>query len=174
MLQILRSQVNNISDFDGQVKKAISALHAHSFTVGVPRPHIHPLIEACLRRVAKPGKPDEYVPDYEIINDPPAGPEPGTMSLEEKKNHLVGQVRMAEQAIRDKLISPRKIRLLQIEKKRVLDSMSQDEKDRMFLRLLDEVAVVFDELSQKAARAEADIDDLTEDNIDSYQIPNFG
>jgi len=65
------SQIKDEIEFDLAVKKHIARLKAHNFQVNKPRPTADGMIEMCIKRVVAKGKPDDYIADYEIIDDTP-------------------------------------------------------------------------------------------------------
>lgn len=78
-MQIPLSQVRATGlDFDAAVQAFVQAKRDHRFTIDEPAPvAAHPLVEAVVRRLpaTAPGQPDDFVADYEIIDDTPLSPE---------------------------------------------------------------------------------------------------
>lgn len=81
-MQIALSQAG--PDFADRVERHRQARIAHQATIDVPAPVDDPLVEACIRRVRKDDGPDEFVADYQIVDDTP--------SLAERKVKLMGVV----------------------------------------------------------------------------------
>lgn len=76
-VQIPKSQVPD--DFADRVEAFRQALLRHRTTRGVAVPTAHHLIEQCVRRVQYPikdKKPDDFVADFEIVDDTPKTEEP--------------------------------------------------------------------------------------------------
>lgn len=71
-MKVYTSQLKGI-DLPSAVQRQIEALCGHRSTVGVAAPvPEHAIVEQCIRRVQYPieaGKPDEFVADYEIVDD---------------------------------------------------------------------------------------------------------
>lgn len=157
--------------FENAVQDYINTLHAFNMVVGKPRPTaVHPLVEKAVKRVQTQGQPDKYVADYVVVDDRPPP------SLEEKKHKLVSELRFAENAVMEKVLPARKIRLAHI---KYNDALSLDESVRTAEHEKDIALVVTmhgvrEQNALKAAQAEADIEDLTEQTIDSWQPPDFG
>lgn len=171
----------NLSAIGGQeevfadaVGKHIAKLHAFAKTTGQPRPTASPLIEMAVTREQTEGKPDTYRPDYKIIDDTPPPPPP--LNLEDRKSQVHMRLSMAESVAKDKILPPRKKRLLsvlydQAIMKKEEDRTVEDNENISNFLFINKMWV---DIGIIAAKAEAAIDDLTEDNIDSWQPPDFG
>lgn len=105
-VRLLKSQVPG--DFAAVVEAHRQALLAHRATVGEPAPVADPLVERCIRRVAEEGGPDDFVADYEIVDDTPSPAE----QLRHRKGSLMTEVARAERARLDAISPPGKARLL--------------------------------------------------------------
>jgi hypothetical protein len=176
--------------FATAVEKYIAALNAHRKTKGVAVPMAaHPLVEHAVRRIQYPVKhrrPDDFVADFEIVDDvdlPSPSPkmpelvthEPPPPSLQDKKQILFRQLRSAEFAASEKVHPPHKLRLLAA---KCLEAKEVPEEHRTadhasVLKLQADVKAKVTAIHMKGAYAEAEIDDLTEENIDQYKLPNF-
>lgn len=95
-IKLLKSLVDRIPDFEGQVEAYRQALLAHRMTVDEPRPLAGHVIESCVRRVVVSDQPDDFVLDYEIEDDTPPPPVPPT--LEQRKAVLFDAVTQMEQS----------------------------------------------------------------------------
>jgi hypothetical protein len=99
--RILKSRVAALGyDFASEVEKYIAALEAHRFS-GNAAPTSYPDVEAAVARKQYPiadQKPDDFVADYEIVNDDPPPP-----SLAERKAAAIAALRQEEVAEIDKL-----------------------------------------------------------------------
>ena len=173
-LEIHTSQFWNGTDqilFENAVQDYIHTLHAFNMVVGKPRPTaVHPLIEKAVKRIQTQGQPDKYVADFVVIDDTPPPP-----SLEEKKNKLLSDLRFAENAAMEKILPARKIRLAHI---KYNDALSLDETVRTAehqkdIELITTVQGFRNQYALIAAQAEAVIEDLTEQTVDSWQLPEF-
>lgn len=73
MITILQTQAGVDADtFAARVEAFRQAKLAHRFTVNVPAPTEHPLVEACVQRVPQgPDKPDEFVTEYHFVDNTP-------------------------------------------------------------------------------------------------------
>src|SRR5712675_1762141 len=171
--EIHTSQFWNGADqnaFDNAVKNYIDTLHSFNMIVGKPRPTAHPLVERAIKRVQTQGQPDKYVADYVVVDDRPPPP-----SLEEKKNKLLSDLRFAENAAMEKILPARKIRLAHI---KYNDALSLDETVRTAehqkdIELITTVQGFRNQYALIAAQTEAAIEDLTEQTVDSWQLPEF-
>jgi len=169
--KVLLSQLSDRTAFEDAVRRHIQALHEFNLTKGKPRPTAHQLVESSIQRVQTPGKPDTYVPDYEIVDDIVTNSVP----LEDKKFLLICKLREVENAAINKIVPQRKMRLRAV---MYNEAMSTPE-DQRTAEQNDYIAqVISDDAKIKgfakiAAMAEAAIDDLTEDTVDSWQPPTF-
>ena len=172
-MQVYKSQLQDVEAFKKAVAKHIADMTAHTKTKGVPAPQApHSLIENSVKRVAVKGRPDSFVPDYEIIDDSP----PETkLSLEDRKMLLVGRLRTAELAALNKLIPERKRRLFsfQVNAARLKPEDQRTEDDKALLAKQDEIEAMYKQFQYKSAEAEAAIEDLTEATIDKWQLPQL-
>lgn len=169
-LKLLRSQVPE--GFEADVETYRQALLAHRFTVDVPAPQArNHLIEAAVARVQyviEDKKPDDFVLDYTIEDDPP-------VPFEDKKNTALNEVLMAERALRNKIMPVGKARLHGIKANDILMAQQKQEavtaEDENFLKDHKERLARLDELNRDVAQALSDVEDLTELTIDGWQLP---
>ncbi len=176
-LTLLRSQVPE--KFEENVEAYRQALLAHRFTVGVPAPiPASALVERAVKRVQYPvkqKKADDFVIDYVIEEDP-------LPSFQERKDTIFNDVLVAEAAMRKSLLPPPgKMRLQQIKindvlvaKHRAAQGKAPDPtspEDEKLLNDQKELAVRLDELNRDVAQALSDVEDLTEQTIDGWQMP---
>lgn len=102
-------------DFDAKVAEFIAAKKAHALTVGEAAPSApHHWIEQAVRRVSVDGAADDFVADYELIDDTPPPP-----TLEQKKHQLVISVAQASAEAVNALIPRLKGRLWSMEHHRI-------------------------------------------------------
>lgn len=185
--QVLLSQINNREEFEAAVSTHVSALQAFNKSKDKPRPVAHPLVEMCVRRVTYPAitkRPDEYVADYELMDDmikaeeigePEGLVPPPSMTLNEQKMILTQQLRMAEAAAKDAFYPQRKMRLAHLIAQMALETpqdkrtQEQNEAVAAWLNILEGYRAI----EIKSAQAEGDIDDLTSDTVGNWLPPTF-
>lgn len=172
--EVKLSQFASKAVFENTVTIHAARMNAFGAEVGKPRPVAHPLVEASLRRIVTPGKPDEYVPDYIISEDRSPEAQP-TMTLEEKKQALVDKLADVENAARNKIIPRRKLRL---KSGKYNLAMRVKEEDRTPEQIKDigiimDARDAWDKISMAGAEIEAEIDDLTEDTIGNWVMPSL-
>lgn len=176
--EVKLSQLSSREEFEAAVANHIEALKAARKENGKPRPTAHPLVEQCIKRVAYPvisRRPDDFIADYVIIDDMPVEAEAPAPTLEQKKSERVYLVRMAELAAKERLFPQRKFRLLQLD---YSDAVKVPEADRTkkqqdAIADFERVIAGFAAIERVGATDEAAIEDLTEDTIDSWQVPTF-
>jgi hypothetical protein len=97
-LTLLKSQIDALPyNFDEEVGKFIAAKEAHRFEGG-HAPSLHSLVESAVKRVQYPieaKKPDDFVRDYEIIDDTPP---PRIKTVDEKRQDALNASRQQENA----------------------------------------------------------------------------
>ena len=140
---------------------------AHRFTEGVPAPTAPAIVEDCIRRVQVDGKPDDYVADYEIVDDTPP--------LRARKDMLIAQVTRREAERLAEIVPLGKRRLMNM---RASDALSKEDKDRTeeekaFLAAREPLVAEWQKVERFAAELHADIEDLTEETIAAWKMPEF-
>lgn len=108
-LHIPKSQLLRLGteeELSARVEAFRQAKLAHQKTTDVPAPVDHPLVEACLARVSRGDDPDDFVADYQVIDDAPPPPDLAT-----RKQQLMGQIAEAENAALAKIAPYGKRRL---------------------------------------------------------------
>lgn len=172
--EVKLSQFASRSVFENAVSAHAERLNAFSKEVGKPRPVAHPLVDAALTRIVRPGKADEYVPDYHITDDTADSLEGKT--LDDKKQILLSKLAVAENEEKFKILPRLKMRLATAKYSKAVLKLEADrtaeENEDIASYLL--VQAALGKISYKAAQAESDIDDLTEDTIDSWVMPPLG
>lgn len=136
-------------------------------------------VDSAIRRTGRPDGTSEFVADYEIVMP--------TVSFEAKKAKLLQQVSDAESAAQLAVVAPGKIRAFQF---READIRKADNaraaaraqgtpdpgRPEADTRFLDEQAAREDqrnEIARWAAQLHSDIEDLTPDTIDAWQMKAF-
>lgn len=171
--EIKASQIHNRAEFEVAVATHITRMTAFNKEVGQPRPVAHPLVEASIKRVQTRGRPDAYVPDYTIVEDtPPPAP---AISLDDKKRMHQAALAAAESEAKFKLLPQRKMRLAQLKYQAAMrkpedERTPEENEDVASLNLLEKA---FAAITLKGAQAESDIDDLTDDTVDNWQLPKL-
>lgn len=186
--EVRQSQLQDRAAFEQAVFEHVERLKEFNGSVGKPRPTAHPLIEACVKRTSYPKaskKPDEYAADYVIIDDsPPPPPEPAPLALEDRKRMLVMELRAAEVAAKESVLPARKHRLLLLQagaaqqklkaKDGQIDDSYLNDDEKAKLAEVQRVQAGYNVIELAAAQAESDIEDLTDDTVDSWQLPQLG
>lgn len=177
--EILLSQIGDREQFETAVAGQIERLKAFANEVGTPRPVAHPIVEVSIKRVIYPRsekKPDSYEPDYVIIDDTPKQNPTTPLSLVDRKNVLLAQLRATEIAAGEKILPQLKRRLFAMNFNAAMSKPEKDrtEQDNEIIADYQTMQKRFASLEMASATAEAGLADLTEDNIDSWQVPDFG
>lgn len=175
--EVKLSQLKDRAVFETAVAEHISRMHAFAKEVGKPRPTSHPLVEACVKRVQKLNAPDEYVADYVVVDDTPPPPlQPAPLSLEDRKRQHQATLTQAENEAKWKILPQRRVRLA-VAKIQIAMSIPEDKRtaeQNEDIASFTRVQKAWQQIELVSAQAEAELDDLTEDSIDSWQPPNFG
>jgi hypothetical protein len=167
--KIPKSQIVGL-DFPALVDAHRQAKLDHRFTEGVPAPAAPPLIEGAIKRVPHENGPDDFVADYEIVDDLPPPP-----TLRERKDVLINQVAMKEMEARLAVIPRGKRRLLDIQHAELMRKPVDQHtaEDAAFLDDYGRKQDQMQAITKSAAALEAQIEDLTEETIAKWQVPEF-
>ncbi|MGM5033514.1 hypothetical protein [Tardiphaga sp. 803_E3_N1_3] len=174
--QISKSQVDGLPyNFADEVEKYQQAMLAHRFS-GDAAPVAPGIIEAAVRRVQYPiedGKPDDFVIDFEIVDDTPPPPEPPTPT--ERRTKLMFQVQAAQADAAAKVISPARARLLSMDVSRVYAKATEARTPADDAALAQHAAIQarLNALTYHTATLEVEIEDLADDKLDSWQMTPF-
>ncbi len=168
--QIAKSVIAGLPfDYAAAVEQFRQAKLAHRFT-GDIAPSAPALIEAAVRRVPIEGQADDFVTDYEVIDDTPPAP-----TLDERKMALLNEIRTAEAAAFVKIISPGRQKLLFLDLAPIYAKPEADRTDAE--RELVASAVALDKrreaIQRHAAAQEIEVEDLTEATIDGWKPAAF-
>lgn len=171
MLTLNKSEIPE--NFEELVKQHIEALEKHRFTKNVPAPVADSLVEAAIIRVQHPPKErqlDEFKANYEIIDDTPPPP-----SLREKKAKLIRQVEERETYLIEEFAVPAgKVRSHSIKFVDILNRGGpQTPEEEAFMAESRERTAKLDKINRNVAEVMSAIEDLTEDNIDSFVVPEL-
>jgi hypothetical protein len=194
-LKLSLSQVKSMPfDFEAAVQDFIGAKKHHQSTDGEPAPSArHQMVEAAVKRVPgsiDPPRPDDFVADYEIVDDTPPQP-----SLDQRKAVLVAALGTAANAAIAAVIPPLKRRLWDLEQHRIavllngakLESVKDETPEARRARALatlsaDDLAHYLahearnkkiDAIVYQVAKAESAIHDLTEETLPTWKPPAF-
>jgi hypothetical protein len=174
----LKIQLSHIKalpfDFETAVADFIAAKKRHQTTEGEPAPSApHQMVEAAVKRIPgsiDPPRADEFVADYEIVDDTPPPP-----SLEARKSALAMQAQTAAQGAINKLRPPLKSRLLAIEFSRAMaiEEAKRAPSERATIAGYLDGNVRVEAITYHLAKIEASIHDLTDATIDDFDAPPF-
>lgn len=159
-------------DYPNAVEAFRQAKLAHRFT-GDIGPAAPAIIENAVRRVPVEGQADDFVLDYEIIDDLPPPPPPPT--LDERKAALVATVRAAEAAALATVISPARERLLYLDLAAVYSKPEAERTDAdkaLHARIAD-VTARKSAIQRQAVLQEIEIEDLTAATIEGWTPAPF-
>jgi hypothetical protein len=147
----------------------------HSTTIGEPAPLPKiPEIDACVIRLpADADNGDRFMADFVIVDDLPPPPAPPTLA-EKKQKHMIA-VRRLEQAAYDTIIPPLKERLWSLTYSEIVGKPEEERSadDKVFLEQHNARMTKRLKATRHGARLESQIDDLTEDTVDSWKAPEF-
>ncbi|MGM4992699.1 hypothetical protein [Tardiphaga sp. 841_E9_N1_2] len=173
--QISKSQVDGLPyNFTDEVEKYQQAMLAHRFS-GDAAPVAPGIIEAAVRRVQHPiedGKPDDFVIDFEIVDDTP--PEP-VLTSADRRTKLMFQVQAAQADAAAKVISPARARLLSMDVSRIYTKAveARTPADDAVMAQHAAVQARLNALTYHTATLEVEIEDLADDKLDSWQMTPF-
>lgn len=142
-----------------------------------PPPHAPVEIESSIKRTPKPDGTTTFEPDYEIV--PP--------SIEQRKEKLFAQVSAAEQDATRAVVPAGKIRAFQFREQDIRKAdqaryvaaapmIPTEQRPEADTRFLEEQAAREDrrnEIQRWAASLHSDIEDLTADTIDAWEMTPF-
>lgn len=153
--------------FAKAVQNHIIALSSFTKEFGKPRPVAQPLVEQAIKRIQAKGVPDVYVADYKLV-------EP-VISLEKRKQDLEAKLMTAENEAKFKILPQRKIRLaiIKFQQAMAIDQDKRTPEQNEDVASYLSIQKVWSQFELIGANAVSDIDDLTEDTIDSWQLPKF-
>lgn len=169
--QVLKSKIGE--DFAEKVESHRQALLAHRFTIrGEGAPRSDEMVEGCVRRVfVAEDKPDDFVADYEIIDDTPPPPPPPTLA--QRKNALRSEVASREMDLLNDILPFGKRRLLQLRIGRIADQNKASPEEKTLIARHTDVMQKSSDVHMWAAFQQAEIDDLDEASVESWQMKPF-
>jgi hypothetical protein len=157
--KFLKSDVDALPfRFADAVSEYIEAMDAHKFTVGIAAPIHHRMVQAAVRRVQyEDQRPDDFVADYEIIDDTPP--------LWMRKRNLVELVERNEEEVANKVwpVALRRLEIMEYEDMVGQDNLTNNDRKRLDIIISKQKKM--QELKRKTAHVLATIDVLDETNI---------
>lgn len=171
MLTIQLSHLNGKrEEFETAVADHIQALVAFSHEEGKPRPTAHSLVELAVKRIEKKGKPDDYAADYTIVDDTPVVP------LADKKLKCHAALIAAENVAKYKIVPERRVRLVTLQYNAAMAKLEDErtDADREAISVWVDAFKKWNEITLISATAEAALEELTDDTVDTWSPPQFG
>jgi hypothetical protein len=158
------------AEFEVAVANYIHAMVAFGREEGKPRPTAHSLVELAVKRIEKKGKPDDYAADYTIVDDTPV------VTLADKKLKCHAAIVAAENAARYKILPERRVRLVSIQHgiATAKPEAERTDADKAAISFYEDVSKKWNEITLLGATAEAALEDLTDDTVDTWSPPQFG
>jgi hypothetical protein len=155
-------------DYAGAVEAFRQAKLAHRFT-GDIAPSAPAIIEHAVSRVQTPGQADDFVADYEILEDIPVP------TLAERKQALVTTIRAMEATALAGIISPARGRLMGLDVNSVYlkPEAERTEADRALLERLSQISARKEVVHRHSVGLEIAVEELTDATIDGWTPPEF-
>lgn len=167
-LQIPKSHLGDVTpeQFAARVAAFVKAKLDHHNTVEIPAPAEHHLVEQSVSRVPRKGEPDNYVADYEIVDDSPK------KTLRQRKDDLIHNISLQEHELMVAQLAPGKRRLQVLDANAIYQKPveQRSETERQFIakhetRMAREAAI-----QRHAAEQMAAVEDLTDGTIDKWTM----
>ena len=170
-LKVYKSHTVGISPdgYAAAVEEHRQALLAHRFS-GDAAPTAHPLVEAAVARVPCEGGPDNFVADFEIVDDTPAPPTPADL-----RAGLLARIHAAEVAAALAVIGNGALRLLSLDARAAAMKPAEERTaaDTAALDRLQEVTLRRTAIDRHGATLEALIEDLPADKLAGFEFEAF-
>jgi hypothetical protein len=167
--QIAKSIINGLPyAYADAVETFRQAKLAHRYT-GDVAPSAPAIIEHAVRRVQTEGQADDFVADYEIVDDIPA------LTLAERKAALVGTIRTSEAAALATIISPARERLMGLDLNAVYakPEVQRTDADRALLTKATDIAARKEAVHRHGAHLEIAVEELTDATLDGWTPEAF-
>jgi hypothetical protein len=167
--QIAKSVINGLPyAYAEAVETFRQAKLAHRFT-GDVAPSAPAIIEHAVRRMQREGQADDFVADYEIIDDIPMP------TLAERKATLVATIRGAEAAALAKIISSARERLQGLDLNAVYakPEAARTDADRALLARAIDIAARKDMIQRHGIHLEIAVEELTEATLNGWTPAEF-
>jgi hypothetical protein len=163
--KIAKSVIDGMGiDYPAEVEAFRQAKLAHRFT-GDVAPSAPAIIEHAVRRVPVEGAADDFVTDYEVVDDTPPPP-----TLQERKAALVSTIRSMEAAASAEIVTPARERLMGLDLNEVYVKPDADrnDADRALVAKMTDVAARKATINRHAVLLEIEVEDLNEADIDGW------
>ena len=167
--QIARSVINGLPyNYADAVEKFRQAKLAHRFT-GDVAPSAPDIIEQAVRRVPVQGQADDFVADYEIIEDIPVP------TLADKKAALSATIRTMEATALAKIISPGREHSMGLDLNAVYakPEAARSDADRALLARAADIAARKQLVARHGAELEVAVEELTDATIGGWTPAEF-
>jgi hypothetical protein len=167
--QIARSVINGLPyAYADAVENFRQARLEHRFT-GDVAPSAPDIIEQAVRRVPVQGQADDFVADYQIVEDIPVP------TLADKKAALAGTIRTMEAAALAKIISPARERLMGLDLNAVYakPEAARSDADRALLANAAEIAARKLLVQRHGAELEVAVEELTNAGVGGWLPKEF-
>jgi hypothetical protein len=167
--QIARSVINGLGyDYAAAVEAFRQAKLEHRFT-GDIAPSAPAIIEHAVTRVPIPGQADDFVADFNVLEDIPVP------TLAERKQALIGTIRAMEAAALARIISPARERLmgLDINAVYVKPEAERTDADLALLARMSQLAARKEVVYRHSANLEVAVEELTDATIDGWTPAEF-
>lgn len=161
-LTVLKSQIGD-ADYPAAVEAYRQALLTHRMTENVPAPVAPQIVASAIKRVPQDNGMDDFVADYEIVDDTPPPPEPYVPTLEDRKREALIESQRMEAEASAKLIAPERRRLADMDYYRTL-RVPEANRSPQQLELIakrQELDDALEQLAYEAAQREAAIAEMT-------------
>lgn len=156
-------------DFAEAVEGHRQALLAHRFS-GDAAPSAEAAVEQAVRRIRREGEADDFVADYEVVDDRPA-PASGF----DLRQQLLSALRQAEAAARDQVVGAGRMRRLGLDVARILGkpAVERAKEDEAALVAYAEIQQRLEAIQYHAAVQEETLEALSPSQLANWQWKPF-